>query len=335
MHDIRREDVRARALRQAAEWSARRTFAADASPSARELAALARGTSISVVLPALNEAPTVAAICRSIRTNLIDDVPLVDELLVIDGGSTDDTVALASAAGARVVRARDVLGEIPFAGGKGESLWRSLSVARGDIVVWIDADIRNFEPHFVTRLVAPLLTDADIAFVKGFYRRPLVQGAHVVPDGGGRVTELTARPLLRALFPELAEIRQPLAGEYAGRRDVLERLPFFSGYSVEVGLLIDLLGATGLDAIAQADLTERVHRNRPLRELAPMAAAIARTIMRRAEELGRVAPLDDVVAGHAAGAREEPSELERPPLALLGASPDVLRRRRRRMAALP
>jgi glucosyl-3-phosphoglycerate synthase len=334
----RRPDAHAAALRRARAWSSERTFAADALPDARALAERKNGLRVSVVLPALDEGPTVGAICRVVREHAMENVALVDELIVIDGGSTDATAAVAADAGARVVHVRDAMPEVPVVRGKGESLWRSLSVATGDIVCWIDADIRNFSPHFVTRLLAPLLLDEDgeLAFVKGFYRRPLVQDGHVVPDGGGRVTELLARPLLASLFPELSCVRQPLAGEYAGRRDVLERLPFFTGYSVEAGLLIDLLGEAGLDAIAQADLTERVHRNRPLAELAPMARAIARTIMRRAREHGRIESSEEPALHDwdGEGGDEAPPERERPPLASWRASLGTLRARGGHIAAL-
>jgi glucosyl-3-phosphoglycerate synthase len=246
---------------------------------------------------------------------------------VLDGGSTDHTVVAARAAGATVVDARELVSHVPPVKGKGESLWRSLSILTGDIICWIDADITNFEPHFVTRLLAPLLVDPTCMFVKAFYRRPIAHGDVMLPTGGGRVTELLARPLLNALFPELGGVIQPLAGEYAGRRDVLMQLPFFTGYSVEAGLLIDLLDLAGLDAIAQVDLGVRAHRNRPLDELSPMAYAIAQTILRRAEEWGRLEvahdhPLPPLIMPTLDGAAlHDIQELERPPFAALTASP--------------
>lgn len=274
----------------AQRWHRRRTYGARALPTVRELAdrKLGSGERVSVVLPALNESETIGEICAIIRDRLMRARPIVDELLVIDCSSTDGTPEIAEQNGARVYDVGDLVPETPVAPGKGEALWRSLSVVSGDIVVWIDSDIRNFTPRFVTRLVAPLLTDPTVSFVKAFYRRPIARGDELVPDEGGRVTELLARPLLAALFPELCGFAQPLAGEYAGTVDVLRRVPFFTGYSVEVGLLIDLLDVIGLDGLAQVDLGERIHRNRPLAELAPMAYGIGRTIMKRAEDRGRM-----------------------------------------------
>lgn len=307
--------------RRAHRWYAKHTFHADDLPRNPTELKRARGVSISVALPAIDEAETVGQICRSIADSLMPD--LVDELVVLDGGSTDETASVARDAGATVVDARAILPSIPPLKGKGESLWRSLSVLSGDIICWIDADIANFEPHFVSRLVAPLLADPALTFVKAFYRRPIAYGDVVLPSGGGRVTELLARPLLNALFPELGGVIQPLSGEYAGRRDVLTQVPFFTGYSVEAGLLIDMLDEVGLDAMAQVDLGARVHRNRPLDELGPMAYAIARAILRRAEEWGRVSvsqehPLHPLLMATPQDAELfDLEEIERPPLALL------------------
>lgn len=273
---------------RAQRWYARNTVPSAATPGAAALAAMKGDATISVVLPAVNEGETVGAICRTIRDELMTAIPLVDELVVIDGGSTDDTAQEAARNGAHVVTLSSILPEVPELRGKGESLWRSLAVTSGDIVVWIDADIRNFAPHFVTRLVSPLLHDEKVMFTKGFYRRPLQHGDVLEPTGGGRVTELLARPLLNAFFPELSGFVQPLSGEYAGRRAALQQVPFFTGYSVDAGLLIDLAHTVGLDAMVQVDLDERVHRNRSLRELSPMAYAIGQTVLRRAEELGRM-----------------------------------------------
>jgi glucosyl-3-phosphoglycerate synthase len=257
-------------------------FAPDAGPLAGHKQRL--GLRISVCLPARDEAATVGAIVGTVRSELVDRVGLVDEVVVLDDGSVDATPAAATAAGARVVRVADILPEIPGGVGKGNALWRSLFVTDGDVVCFLDADVRNFGAHFVTRLVEPLLTDPTVGLVKAHYQRPLDGDPH----GGGRVTELVARPLLRALFPTLAAVRQPLAGEYAARRSVLEVLPFVDGWGVELGLLIDVADRFGAGAIAEADLGVRTHRNRPLEELAPQALAVLLTGLRRAG----VAPVD-------------------------------------------
>ena len=242
------------------------------------------GHSISVCLPARNEEATVGHIVGTIRRELVERVPLVSEVVVIDDWSTDATAVVARDAGARVVSESSILSQTGPGSGKGNALWKSLYACTGDIVCWVDADIRNFGSHFVTRLVAPLLLSESTVFAKAFYRRPL----HGEPTGGGRVTELMARPLLSHLFPKLADIVQPLAGEYAGRRDALETIPFVQGWGVEFGLLVDLCERFGRDAIAQTDLGVREHRNRPLSELGAPALAILVTAMRRAgaEELG-------------------------------------------------
>jgi glucosyl-3-phosphoglycerate synthase len=245
-----------------------------------DAAALAAGrgdVTVSVCLPARNEEATVAAIVERVRVELVERVALVDEIVVLDDHSTDATAERARAAGARVVSAARVLPEFGPGHGKGEALWKSLFVARGEIVVWCDADVRDFSPAFVVGLVGPLLRFPDLAFVKGFYERPAADGV-----GGGRVTELVARPAISLLFPELAAVVQPLSGEYAGRRSVLEQLPFVQGYGVDLGLLVDVVDRFGIEALAQTDLGVRVHRNRSLDELAPQAMQVLQTALRRA-----------------------------------------------------
>jgi len=265
------------------------------------------GQVVSVCLPARNEADTVGPIVELLRRELVDAVGLVDEIIVVDDHSTDRTADIATAAGAKVVDAEAVLPEYGDGHGKGEALWKSVFVSQGDLIVWCDADVRDFGASYVVGLLGPLLTCPEIVFVKGFYDRPLAADG----NGGGRVTELMARPVLSLLFPQLAPIVQPLAGEYAGRRDVLEQVPFVEGYGVDLGLLVDLAERFGTASIAQCDLGVRTHRNRPLDELSPQALAILQTALRRA------AP--DLVDGPAVLARPgvDPVTVdvaERPPL---------------------
>lgn len=246
-----------------------------------------RGHVVSVCLPARDEALTVGPIVECVRRRLVDESGLVDEVLVLDDHSVDATARVAAEAGARVVAVDDVLPELGPGDGKGEALYKSVAAADGDLIVWCDADIVEFEPHFVIGLLGPLITGSDVDFVKGFYDRPLEGSAH----GGGRVTELMARPVIASLFPHLASIVQPLSGEYAGRRSLLERLPFVQGYGVDLGLLIDIAELKGTEVIAQVDLGLRRHRNRPLDELGPQALAVLQTALDRAGHDGRPATL--------------------------------------------
>ena len=246
-----------------------------------ELEAAKAGRTISVVLPALNEEETIESVLDSISP-LVDG--LVDELIVLDSGSTDDTEIRAVAAGARVVSREQALPEVPIRPGKGEALWRSLAATSGDIVVFVDSDLINPHPMFVPWLVGPLLTGDDVHLVKSFYRRPLQVGdvgCGAGATGGGRVTELAARPLLAALRPELGCILQPLGGEYAATRELLTSVPFAPGYGVEIGLLLDTFDRLGLDAIAQVNLGVRAHRNRPLVELGAMSRQVIATLLSR------------------------------------------------------
>ncbi len=264
-------------------WLARRTYDAQAW-TAGELADAKKrqGLTVSVVLPALNEERTVGTVVETFRAALLDEVPLVDELVVaLDPGCADGTAERARAAGARVVDCREVLPHRGVYTGKGETLWKSLFVTVGDLLVFVDADLVEFGPHFVTGLLGPLLTEPRVHFVKACYDRPLVTGRRVVPVGGGRVTELVARPLLNLYWPALAGVIQPLSGEFAARRTLLERLSFPCGYGLEIGLLIDLLDLAGLDALAQVDLGRRDHRHHPDSALGAMAQAVIHTALRR------------------------------------------------------
>ncbi|MBV9790989.1 MAG: glucosyl-3-phosphoglycerate synthase, partial [Chloroflexi bacterium] len=249
------EAVRDRSAR-VDRWFAENTFNADEFADLQRLVMLKQqqGLTISLALPALNEAETIGPLIATLKRALLDDVPLLDEIVVIDSRSTDATREIAAALGVPVAIHQDILPQYGAFSGKGEALWKSLHVTRGDIIVWIDTDIHNVHPRFVYGLIGPLLNDSRIQFTKGFYRRPIKNGAQIMETGGGRVTELTARPLFNLFYPELSGFIQPLAGEYAGRRAVLERQPFFTGYGVETGLLIDLLHDIGLEGMAQVDL---------------------------------------------------------------------------------
>ena len=266
------------------------------------------GPRVSVCLPARDEAPTIGAIVAEAVS-----LALVSEVVVLDDGSSDDTAAIATAAGARVVAEASVLPEAGPGSGKGNAMWKSLYACTGDIICWLDADLRNFRGEYVERLCAPLLAEPDTMFVKAYFTRAF-EGA---PTGGGRVTELVARPLLSLLFPKLADIMQPLGGEYAARRSAVEVVPFVEGWGVELGLLVDIVERFGRDAVAQVDLGVREHRNRPLADLGPQALAVMITALRRAGllpqetaaciELLRAAPDTTITA--------EPVEVrERPPI---------------------
>ncbi|MFC8512977.1 glucosyl-3-phosphoglycerate synthase [Streptomyces sp. NPDC057257] len=265
-------------LEEVERWLSTRSWSVTDRPLHQILAAKHRsGQTVSVVLPALNEEETVGDIVAIIRHDLMQQVPLVDEIVVVDSGSTDRTSEVAEAAGARVVHRDDILPRIPTVPGKGEVLWRSLLVTDGDIVCFIDADLKDFSSDFVSGIVGPLLTDPGIDLVKGMYDRPLAGAA----GQGGRVTELMARPLLNMHWPQLAGFVQPLGGEYAARRSLLEQLPFPVGYGVELGMLVDALHLVGLDALAQVDVGVRKHRHQDGQALGRMAAAIYRTAQLR------------------------------------------------------
>lgn len=255
--------------------SSLRTFAAD-DFDVDELVRAKGSTTVTVCLPARDEEQTVGEIVTAVHKRLVDDVALVDEVLVIDDHSTDGTAEAAADAGARVVSAASILPERAVGPGKGQAMWKSVYAATGDLIVWCDADLRDFDARLVTGLLGPMLIDPRIGFVKGCYHRP--------DDGigGGRVTELVARPAIALLFPALAEVRQPLAGEYGGRREVLEALPFVGGYGVDLALLLDVARRFGVDAIAQVDLGDRHHRHRSLDQLGPMAVAVLHAALSRA-----------------------------------------------------
>jgi len=278
------------------KWFAENTFHADEFKQLNELVKLKReqGLTISVALPALNEEETVGHVIKTIRDTLMKRVPLLDEMVLIDSNSTDKTREIAKGLGIPVHIHQDILPHHGARSGKGEALWKSLYCTTGDIIIWIDTDIVNIHPRFIYGLIAPLLLRPEIHFVKGFYRRPLKVGNRIQAGGGGRVTELTARPLLNLFYPELSGIIQPLSGEYGGRRKALERLPFFSGYGVEIGLLIDLFETFGLRAISQVDLLERVHHNQTLEALSKMSFAIIQAVIGKLEKKSNQSVLENV-----------------------------------------
>jgi glucosyl-3-phosphoglycerate synthase len=280
-------------------WFAENTFHASEFRDIRRLVELKekQGLTVSVALPALNEEKTIGLVIRRIRTALMERMPLIDQLVVIDSDSEDRTAEIATELGVPVHRHTSILPELGSHVGKGEALWKSLHVLDGEIVAWIDTDISNIQPRFVYGLIGPLLREPRIQYVKGFYQRPIRQGDKLLAEGGGRVTELMARPLINLFFPELSGIIQPLSGEYAGRRSLLESVPFFTGYSVEIGLLIDIMEAGGLSAIGQVDLERRIHRNQPLGNLSQMSYVILQGAIRKLEERHRIELLTEVGRG--------------------------------------
>ncbi|OIN86945.1 MAG: glucosyl-3-phosphoglycerate synthase [Anaerolineae bacterium CG1_02_58_13] len=307
------------------KWFAENTFHADEFRQLDELLELKRqqGVTISLALPALDEEETVGNVIGTMKKELMEKVPLLDEIVLIDSDSTDRTREIAQKAGIPVYIHQHLLERLGARRGKGEALWKSLLVTRGDIIVWIDTDIVNIHPRFVYGIIGPLLLNLQIQLVKGFYRRPLKVGEKMQAGGGGRVTELTARPLLNLFYPELSGVIQPLSGEYGGRREALERAIFFSGYGVETGLLIDIYERYGLNAIAQVDLLERIHHNQHLEALGKMSFAIIQTVIRKLESRFGRAVLEDVnrsmklIRHNANGYSldvEEIAERERPPM---------------------
>ena len=327
VYDVESAPPRAQGDLQAVvdRWFAENTFH---SREFREIARLVRlkreqGVTISLGLPTLNEGETIGNIIEVMQRALVEEHPLIDEIVVVDSGSTDDTVAIARSLGVRVHAHMDVLPEYGSFRGKGEALWKSLHLLRGDIVAWCDTDISNIHPQFVYGVVGPLLTDPRIGYVKGFYRRPLNFGGELQTAGGGRVTELTARPLLNLFYPELSGLLQPLSGEYAGRRELLERLPFFTGYGVEIGHLIDIVESFGLNRIAQCDLGVRIHRNQELFDLSKMAFAIMQVAVKRLGDRHRLHLVEEVNRTmkliHYSGDRlflevKDIGDVERPPM---------------------
>ena len=305
-------------------WFGRRTSRWQDWPLDRLLAAKRQqGATISVVIPARNEERTVAAVVSAIGRALIDDVPLVDELVVMDSDSTDATAKAAASAGATVCRTAEVLPEAGSFSGKGEALWKSLAVTAGDLLVFIDADLTSWGPHFVSGLVGPLLAEPAVQLVKGFYTRVRTETDGSTSTEGGRVTELVARPLISLWWPELAGVVQPLAGEWAARRSLMESLSIPVGYGVELATLMDTAARHGLDAVAQVDLGSRAHRHQANHDLALMAAELLTVADRRRPGSGPVAAaqLQQFVRDETGGVRQVKRPIpigERPPAVSVG-----------------
>jgi glycosyltransferase involved in cell wall biosynthesis len=308
------------------KWFAENTYHADEFDDLERLLEIKKeqGVSISLALPALNEEETVGQVIQSVKNALKDSVPLLDEIVLIDSNSQDRTREIAASLEIPVHIHQELLPNHGPRRGKGEALWKSLYVTHGDIVVWIDTDIVNIHPRFVYGVIGPLLVNPRLQFVKGFYQRPLqTANERLQAGGGGRVTELTARPLINLFYPELSGVIQPLSGEYGGRRGALEQMPFYSGYGVEIGLLIGIFEKYGLSAIAQVDLLERIHHNQDLEALSKMSFAILQTVFRKLESRYQRSILEDVnktmkLIRHEAGSYyldvEEVVEQERPPM---------------------
>lgn len=282
-----------------------------------ERLAAARTRSVSVCLPARNEARTIGPILEQLLP--LRELGVVDQVVVVDR-SSDGTGEIARALGAEVHAQDQLVPELGPALGKGDAMWRALRVLTGEVICFLDADSEGFGSHFACGVLGPVVCRPEIAFVKGFYRRPFRLGDTTVPDGGGRVTELTARPLLNLFYPDLAAVQQPLAGEIAARRDLLERLPFTTGYGVDIGLLIDAYSVAGLDAIAQVDLDVRQNAHQPLRDLGPMAYAVLQAVAVRLEREGRLRgplPVTFTATGRETPAVAVAEPVQRPPLASL------------------
>ena len=270
---------------------------------------------VTVVLPAREVADTIGPIVDTLTS-----LNLIDQVLVVDAASEDGSADRARSLGAEVHQESDLVTELGPVLGKGDAMWRALSVARGDIVVYMDSDTRGFEGHFVCGLLGPLLVEGEVEFVKGSFRRPFAGESADSPAGGGRVTELMARPLFSAFYPDLAAFAQPLAGEVAARRDLLERLPFACGYAIETSMLLHARDLVGTEAMAQVDLDERRNRHQSLEQLGPMSYAVLRVILERLREEGRLLDEEAPPFQAADGRLVQVELIERPPFASLRAS---------------
>ena len=279
---------------------------------------------ISLCLPTLNEEKTIAKEIIIMKSELMTRYPLLDEIIVIDSGSTDRTRAIAREFGADVYKADDILPHLDKFKGKGENLWKALYITQGDIIIYLDADIKNIHHRFAYGLLGPLLLYDNIKFAKAFYDRPISIGKNKIrPTGGGRVTELVIRPLFSLFFPDLTQLMQPLSGEYAGYREIFEQIPFPIGYGVETSMNIDIYKNWGLDVMAQVDLDRRIHSNQDTKALGRMAFVILKTFINRKIQLGLIElnedMYDEMIQYNLVNDRYEPEKLkleglERPPM---------------------
>ncbi len=278
------------------EWLQRKTFHHSAFSDLKRMVERkhAQGLKISLCIPTFNEEATIGGEVRVFCTELMGRHALLDEVVVIDSGSTDRTVEVAREAGAEVHAASDILPEAGLKRGKGENLWKAIYQLKGDLIVYVDGDIVNIHPRFVYGLVGPLIEDPEICYVKGFYDRPLSLSSETRLTGGGRVTEILVRPLFSAFFPELSALVQPLSGEYAVRRSVLEAIPFPIGYGVEMSHILDVYNRWGMEAFAQVDLERRVHRNQTTAALGRMSFGILQVFFNRLKQFGLARELPDI-----------------------------------------
>lgn len=305
-------------------WLRERSFHHSGFPAER--LAAERTASVSVCVPAREEAATIGSIVRDLVR--LRERGVIDQVVVADASSVDGTGRIAHDEGADVYVQSELMSHYGPCSGKGDAMWRALSVLDGDVILFVDADSEDFGPHFALGMLGPLLLDDEIQYVKAFYRRPFKLDSIAAPEGGGRVTELTARPLLNLFYPELAMFAQPLAGEIAARRELFERLPFSTGYTVEIAQLIDAWHAVGLWGMAQVDLDVRQNRHQSLRDLGPMAYAVLRGVTERLVREGRLTAeqRDAFLTPGPGGLEERTVEIvERPPIASLATGASALR----------
>jgi glucosyl-3-phosphoglycerate synthase len=281
------------------EWFEKRSYGHDEFSDVKKLARRKRelDLTVSLILPGRNVADTIGGIVEEVRT-LNEEAPLVEQVLVVDADSVDGTAEVAARSGAEVYSENELLSHYGGAHGKGDAMWRSLSVARGNLVMFADSDTKDFKPQFVYGTLGPIIGVPGVRFVKGAFRRPFKSNETVELDGGGRVTELTTKPLFNLFYPELAGFVQPLAGEFAADKELFSSIPFLTGYAVETGIMIDVFKKVGLGAMAQVDLGTRQNRHQPLFDLGRMSYSVLRAVARRMRQDGRLRQVRDPSMPH-------------------------------------